>query len=88
MTGIHREGMIPSGPAICLPCINRAVANDFGLPQPKFVPHPSGGSNADLARLREGLGGEFAHWAVAPPSITSSLPVTKEASSEARYSTP
>ena len=28
------------------------------------------------------------YWAVRPPSITSSDPVTKEASSEARYSTP
>jgi len=32
MTGIHRGGMIPSSPAICLHCINRAVANDYGLP--------------------------------------------------------
>jgi hypothetical protein len=28
------------------------------------------------------------YWAVTPPSITSSEPVTNEASSEARYSTP
>jgi len=32
MTGIHRGGMIPSSPAICLHCINRAVANDYGVP--------------------------------------------------------
>ena len=34
--------------------INRAVANDYGGPQPKFVPHSSGGRNTVLARLRGG----------------------------------
>src|SRR6185436_15107872 len=33
-------------------------------------------------------GGTRAYWAVQPPSMTSSLPVTNAASSDARYRTP
>jgi hypothetical protein len=61
----------------------RSLGGDNCLFEFKPVPFRLSASTQTLARVENGR-----YWAIKPPSITSSVPVMKDASSDARNNTP